>query len=83
MRITKWVDCSQQMEIDIGPQDISVIFTDNPDDVKEWVRQVNDIATFMIGTPTKTLEKLTKKQVEMIGRFFREQGERIEQYMAT
>jgi hypothetical protein len=81
MKIKTWIEFADEVEVDIGAKDISVIFSDNPDDVKEWVYQVNSIATFMIGTPTKTLEKLTKKQVEVIGRFFREQGERIEQYL--
>ena len=57
-----------------------MIFFDDPD-IKEWLRQVNSIATYLTGTPTKLLEQLTPDQAEMIGRYFREQGERIDQYI--
>jgi len=80
MKITKWIDYSQEVEIEIGAEDISVIFSDDPD-IKEWLYQINSIASFLTGTPTNVLEQLTPKQAQIIGQYFKDQGERIEQYL--
>ena len=83
MRINKYIEFAQEVEIDLDSEDISVIYSENDGSVGEWLGQVNSIATFLIGTPTKTLEQLTTKQAEACSNFLREQAERIYQYVES
>ena len=64
---SKWQTIDIEVEMEIGPDDIEVIFTD-PDDCtqKQYMRQLNDVAIFLKGTPDSMIKTFTKAQVDVI-----------------
>jgi hypothetical protein len=77
MKIQKWVKFEDEIDIELNAEDVSVIFADPKTDIREWLYQMNSIATFLKGTPEEVLNQLNEKQKEVIGKFLIENGEKI------
>lgn len=82
MKIFKTVEFSKEIEIEIDTDDISVIYSDNPD-VPEWLGQMNSIASFIKGTPMELVEQLSQKQVDILSQFLIDQGNKLKDMFAS
>lgn len=76
MKIEKWVEFGQEIEIDINAEDISLILGESgtPKDVM-W--EINKIANYMKGIPEKLINELPDTTREVIKTFFKEQAKRF------
>jgi hypothetical protein len=79
MKIKKWIDYSQEVEIDLSSEDISLILgeCEGADGVKNTFYEINSIATFLKGIPDSIITEMSDGQKEAISAFFEEQGKRF------
>ena len=77
MKITKFIDFSQEIEIDITAEDISAVYGETQD-LKAWMYEFNSVVQFFRGTPGVLIEGLNTAQKEVIGRFLAGQSERFD-----
>lgn len=80
MKIKRWVTCDHQVEINIAPEDIEVIFMSMFDNVlKTWLIQLNNVVIFLKGTPDATIKQLNSNQLGIITEALRDLANRFEQ----
>lgn len=77
MKVYKWIETSQEVEIDISSEDVHAIFTEPTASIREVLYQFNCIAAFLNGLPDKRIAEMNKKQREVVSKFLIEQSERI------
>jgi|GEM_PF-1256139 len=82
MKIHKWIEHSEEIEIEIDAEDISMIFKEGSEEnINIALNNLNSIFTFLIGLPNEVIEKIHKRTIELIARHLKEQAERFEQFI--
>ena len=67
MRIKKNILCNHEVEFNIIHEDIEVIYLAmQPGDLGSWLKQLNDVAIFLRGSPVKVLNQLSSAQAHAI-----------------
>jgi hypothetical protein len=88
MRVSKWVDMGQEVDIDIGVDDISEALSEAFANVNETpfderpnaatvTRALNHIGGFLRGFKDEHLAMLTEAQRKVVGNFLLEQANRF------
>ena len=79
MRITKFIDIQQEIEIDLSVEDLVPIFVDEIDEESKQhiLSQINHIYTFMKALPDKFIENLGSNTRGIIHKRMTEQIERF------
>ena len=62
MRIHKFIDISQEIEIELSSEDICLILEEDPESVVTILRNLNSVATFLKGIPASRIIEMTKEQ---------------------
>ena len=80
MKITKHLEISQEFDIHLCSEDISIIFRDDTEDpvyrMRAAMLNLNDIAIFLKGLPDEIINAMTPGQKELISNFLQTQAER-------
>lgn len=83
MKVTKWVESSQEVEIEIGADDvISALYETNPEGYapkQQVVRAVNALADVFRKMPSEGIAELTPHARALIRTFLQEQSERFKE----
>jgi len=66
MKVTKIVTCEHEVEFNISTDDIEVIYDNQPESIRAWLKQMNDIAIFLKGSPQEFIDKLSYTQAMTI-----------------
>lgn len=67
MKIYRTVNQEIEVEIDLTVDDIEVIYLGmEPDDLDTYLKQLNDVAIFLRGTPVKVQNQLSVAQAQAI-----------------
>jgi len=74
--IRKLIEFTQEVDVHINAEDISVIYADDAD-LPIWLGQMNCIAQFLKGTPKEVIKQLNQAQVETISEFLKTEGARF------
>ena len=77
MKVFKWVEWAQEVEIEIGSEDVHAVFTEPSATLREVLYQMNSIAVFLKGLPKERIEEFTDGQREVCSNFLMEQAERF------
>lgn len=80
MKIEKFIELSDHVEIELSKEDIQIFFLDDEDYQDKaaiLLNNVNSIASFLNAVPGKIIKELTEQQKEVISDFFTEQAERF------
>ena len=77
MKISKWIDFSREVEIEIDSEDISVVFKDGDGDYKLLAHNINRMAVFLKAVPEETVAEMPESMKAVVAEFFREQAERF------
>ena len=71
MIVNKVVTCENEVEIHISPDDIELIYErENRETLDSWLRQMNDIAVFLKGSPAWLIDELSNNQAITIAEAF-------------
>ena len=76
MRIEKWINIDQAVEIDLSSEDIQLIFSGDRDATTAIMSGINSIACFMKGIPDEKISEMPPKTKEVIFNFLLEQAGR-------
>lgn len=82
VKITKWIDCSQEVEIEIGTDDVLAALREGSEDCtpKQAVfKAVNNIAHVFRKLPQSSIDELTPEARKTIADFLAEQEKRFRQ----
>jgi len=80
MKIEKFIELSDHVEIELSNEDIRLFFLndeDYEDKAAILLNNLNSIAKFLKAVPGKIIKELTEQQKEVISDFFKEQAERF------
>ena len=77
MKVYKWVETAQEVEIELSSEDVHAIFTEPTASIRDVLYQFNSIAVFLKGLPKATIDELTDGQREVISNFLVESAEKI------
>ncbi len=76
MRIKKWINIEQEVDIDLTSEDICGIYTLDPESVDSILRAVNDVVCFLRGIPSGKIAEMSDSTRTLISEFFLEQSKR-------
>lgn len=77
MKILKWIEHQEEMEIDLSVSDLSFIFREGSEENERIaIMNLNDVISFLIALPNEIIEKLRKDVRETVSRHLLEQAER-------
>ena len=79
MRIDKYIDFSQEVEIELSSEDIYLILEEDAESVPVVLRCLNSVATFLKGVPEARIAEMTNEQKTIIRDFLSEQSGRYNQ----
>lgn len=77
MRITKTIDVTCDVEIDLSADDLGLIISESPDRLATVLRGINDIARFMQAVPDEIITEMTGQQRSTIASFLEKQVDRL------
>ena len=75
MKITKYIEIAQEVEVDISADDL-IIILEETGSVVHLLRQLNEIGAFIRDVPKRLVDQLKPMEKEMIYNFFIDQMER-------
>ncbi|KKL45017.1 hypothetical protein LCGC14_2359870 [marine sediment metagenome] len=79
MRIDKFIDFSQEVEIELSSDDISLILREDPESLNAILSNLNSVATFLKGVPSERIGELSDWQREVIAAFLTSQANRYKE----
>ena len=68
MKVTKWIEIEQEVEIDISAEDIRLILEDDGE-LREVLRNISRAATYLKAIPDKMIDEMNPAQKETIAKF--------------
>ena len=77
MKIQKWVDYSQEVEIELSAEDIQLIFDSDSDSLPSIFRCLNSVAAFLKGISDGKIEEMDPGQRKVITEFLTTQAARF------
>ena len=83
MKILKWIEHQEEIEIDISHEDISILwreaYSEAPKDVEQAIlSNLNSIAGFLKDIPDEVIDGFSDSTRKIVATFLKEQGQRIE-----
>lgn len=87
MRITHWLEYSEEIEIELRADDISILFRESHAEKPEhaitiMLNNLNSVAGFLRGIPDEVINELSDGQRETISKFLKEEGDRFSPALA-
>jgi len=79
MKIEKYIEISEYMEIDVTSEDIQIVFDGDHDNVNHIMIQINSFFQFMKWVSEQKINQMTNEQHGVIHRFFKEQAGRFQE----
>jgi len=81
MKITKHLKISQEFDIHLSSEDITMILSDDSGEslvhrMRSVMLNLNDTAAFLKGVPDEIIKEMTPNQKTVISNFLKEQAER-------
>ena len=76
MRIKKWIDIEQEIDVDISVEDITVALAEDPDTTTRIMNGLNQAAEFMKGISDEMIGEMRVAQRIIIGQFLEKQADR-------
>jgi len=87
MKVTKWVECSQEVEVQIGADDIRIALSEafgaanqnleEAVNIHDILGAFQCIGAFLLAFTQEQIDMLNAKQRATIGAFLEEQGDRF------
>ncbi|HEA68602.1 MAG TPA: hypothetical protein ENI07_17525 [Desulfobacterales bacterium] len=76
MKIDKYIDFSQEIEIELSSEDIYLILSEDAESVPVVLQCLNSVASFLKGVPEARIAEMTNEQKTIIRDFLSEQSGR-------
>ena len=76
MKVYKYIEISQEVEIDLSSEDIKTIFDSDGDSLDDILRGLNGLACFLRGVSESKIAEMTQGQREVVGKFLSIEAER-------
>jgi len=77
MRIEKWIDIAQEIEIDLSAEDIKFVFS-QAEGVAELLYNFSQIETFLKAIPQEKMDDIKPEHRSRFSKFLFEQRQRFE-----
>uniref|UniRef100_A0A6H1ZNW0 Uncharacterized protein n=1 Tax=viral metagenome TaxID=1070528 RepID=A0A6H1ZNW0_9ZZZZ len=76
MKITKFVQFDQEVDIELSSEDVQAIFDSEPDSLPNVLYGLNTVATFLKGVSDSKIAEMTDGQREVVSKFLSTQSDR-------
>ena len=78
MRINKYIDIRQEIEIELTVEDITLTLENSGEGLSATLRELNDVVVFLKGIPHSIIVEMSNEQKEVISTFLSEQANRFD-----
>ena len=76
MRIEKWINIDQEIEIELSSEDILLTFDNDAESLPSVLRGLNDVATFLKGVSDSKIIEMSSGQRKIIMDFLLTEAKR-------